>query len=104
MNSNSWPGRQADHASDRELLNGEIVFGLDELLLAGLQFDFRAQRINSRRSARIDLVGWLDCKELAQSGPELPRYQCGLRRRFPEVSVSDRENDEIARILIGVLG
>ena len=52
-------------ASQREFLFGEIVTGCDQLLLAGLQFDLRAQGIDGRSEARFLLIGGLVVKRLS---------------------------------------
>ena len=47
---------KTDDAGDGEFLNRKIVFGLDELLLAGLEFDFGAEAVDFGRSACGDLI------------------------------------------------
>ena len=54
---NCWPGRQADHSSQSQLVFGDLIFLRDQLLLFLLQLDVSAKYINRRRRPGAFLVG-----------------------------------------------
>ena len=86
-----------------ELLNREIVFRLNQLLLPGFQFHFRAQRINRRRRAGVETGRSLDRKAPAPSSLGLRKFRFALHPRSPVNKRNQRQERQVARILICVL-
>ena len=104
VSSNCWPGSEADGAREGELLDGEIVFRLDQLLLPRLQFDAGAQRIDGRRGAGFHLIGGLVVEGLRRLNLGVDGFdQCFIRNGL-QVGVAHGEDDEVSRILIRVFG
>ncbi len=94
------PRGQPDDPRHIQFQLGEIVAGDDELLLAGLQFDLRAQRIDGRTQSGFQLVGGLVVKSLRALDLGFGGFHASAGGNGLQIGVADREHDHFARIFV----
>ena len=98
------PGSQTDHARYGQLLDGEVVLCLNQLLLPGLELYLGAQAVDVRRSARSHLVRCLIVERLRRIDLRLRRFDAGLVGDGLQIGIADGEHNEIARVFVGIFG
>ena len=95
--ANSWPGGQPDDARERELLLGEVIGGGDQLLLARLIFDLRAQRVDRGRDSGLLLRDRFVVERLGGVDLRLRGFDPRSAGNRLQVGVAGGEHDQIAR-------
>src|SRR6185437_5518281 len=95
--------READDAREGQFLYFEIISRGDQLLLAGLQLDLGAKRVNGGRCAGLDLAIGLVIERLGGIDLGLRGIHARARGSNLQITVARGEDDEVARVLIGVL-
>ena len=96
-------GGEPDDARESQLLDREIVLGLNQLLLARFQFHLRAQPVNGGRRSSFHLIGGLIVKSLRGvhlrgDGFDARGIGDGL-----QIIVANGEDHQVARIFGRVL-
>ena len=93
------PGSQPNHARHGQLLDGEVVLRLDQLLLPGLKLDLGAQAVDVRRSAGIHLVRCLIVERLCRLDLRFRRFDAGFVGDGLQIDIANGEHNQIARVL-----
>ncbi len=84
------PGSQTDHPAQGQLLDGEVVPRLDQLLLPGLELDLGAQGVDLRRSAGSHLVCGLIVERLACLDLRFCGFNAGCVGDGSQITVAPR--------------
>ena len=96
-------GRQANDPRDRQSLLGKVIARNDELLLAGLKFDLRAQGVDRRSQPGFQLVGGFLIKRLCALDLSFGGFNPGTGSDRLQIGVAHRQHHHLARILVAEL-
>ena len=95
---------QADHARYSQLLDGEVVLGLNQLLLASLELDLGTQPVDGRRGPSVHLVVCLIEQRLRRLDLRFRRFNAGFIGDGLQIGIAHGQHDEIAGVFESVLG